>query len=126
MRNADRGAARAAAFPQNLPALTSVRFFLALGVVLFHYQLQWPWDTLATTGLLDRARLGVDAFFILSGFVLTHAYREAIADGRLDYRRFLVARHKGFFNLLHVSPHARTARFVDFRTALDLAHHFFG
>ena len=92
MRNADRGAARAAAFPQNLPALTSVRFFLALGVVLFHYQLQWPWDTLPTTGLLDRARLGVDAFFILSGFVLTHAYRDAMAEGRLDYRRFLVAR----------------------------------
>lgn len=82
----------AAAFPQNLPALTSVRFFLALGVVLFHYQLQWPWDAMAVTGLLDRARLGVDAFFILSGFVLTHAYREAVARRRLDYRRFVVAR----------------------------------
>lgn len=85
-------AERAAAFPQNLPALTSVRFFLALGVVLFHYQLQWPWDAMAVTGLLDRARLGVDAFFILSGFVLTHAYREAVASRRLDYRRFVVAR----------------------------------
>ena len=28
-----------APFPNNLPALTSVRFALALGVVLFHYQL---------------------------------------------------------------------------------------
>lgn len=85
-------AAAAAAFPQNLSALTSIRFFLALGVVLFHYQLQWPWDTMATTGILDRARLGVDAFFILSGFVLTHAYRQALTSGNLDYRRFLVAR----------------------------------
>lgn len=79
-------------FPSNLPALTSVRFALALGVVLFHYQLQWPWDSMASTGILNRARLGVDAFFILSGFVLTHAYRQALEDRRLDYRRFLAAR----------------------------------
>lgn len=80
------------AFPANLPGLTSVRFVLALGVVFFHYQLQWPWDAMSSTGLLDRARLGVDVFFILSGFVLTHAYREAIESGRLNYRRFIVAR----------------------------------
>lgn len=79
-------------FPNNLPALTSVRFALALGVVFFHYQLQWPWDSMASTGILNRARLGVDAFFILSGFVLTHAYRQALEDRRLDYRRFLAAR----------------------------------
>lgn len=80
------------AFPADLPALTSVRFVLALGVVLFHYQLQWPWDAMSSTGFFDRARLGVDAFFILSGFVLTHAYRDAIAENRLNYGRFLVAR----------------------------------
>ena len=80
------------AFPSNLPGLTSVRFLLALGVVFFHYQLQWPWDAMSATGLLDRARLGVDIFFILSGFVLTHAYREALDAGRLNYRRFIVAR----------------------------------
>lgn len=79
-------------FPSDLPSLTSVRFVLALGVVLFHYQLQWPWPTQEATGLLERARLGVDVFFILSGFVLTHAYRQALDAGRLDYRRFLVAR----------------------------------
>lgn len=79
-------------FPNNLPPLTSVRFALALGVVLFHYHLQWPWDSMATTGLLNRARLGVDAFFILSGFVLTHAYRVALDERRLDYRRFIAAR----------------------------------
>jgi len=79
-------------FPNDLPALTSVRFLLALGVVLFHYQLQWPWDSMVSTGILNRARLGVDAFFILSGFVLTHAYRQALDEQRLDYRRFLAAR----------------------------------
>ena len=80
------------AFPDALPALTSVRFLLALGVVLFHYQLQWSWNASAWTGLFNRAQYGVDIFFILSGFVLTHAYRQPLAEGTLDYRRFLVAR----------------------------------
>lgn len=79
-------------YPPALPALTSVRFLLALGVVLFHYHLQWSWNDMAVTGLFNRARLGVDVFFILSGFVLTHAYRDAIGAGRLDYPRFLIAR----------------------------------
>lgn len=87
-----QGEEKGAPFPANLPALTSVRFVLALGVVLFHYQLQWQWDSMSVTGLLDRARLGVDVFFILSGFVLTHAYREALDSGRLHYPRFLAAR----------------------------------
>lgn len=75
-------------FPDVLDPLTGVRFFLALGVVLFHYQLQWtlPGDG----GLLNRARLAVDVFFILSGFILTHVYLQG--DGALDYRRFLAAR----------------------------------
>ncbi|QLQ13032.1 MAG: acyltransferase [Brevundimonas sp.] len=54
--------------------LTSVRILLALGVVLFHYQLQWSLTDDGHSGLLNRARLGVDAFFILSGFILTHVY----------------------------------------------------
>lgn len=79
-------------FPPNLPALTTIRFWLALGVVLFHYQLQWQWDTSAHTPILERTWLSVDVFFILSGFVLTHAYRHALDQGRLNYPRFLAAR----------------------------------
>ena len=76
-------------FPDVLDPLTGVRFFLALGVVLFHFQLYWtlPADS---AGLLNRARLGVDVFFILSGFILTHVYLEG--DRAPDYRRFLAAR----------------------------------
>jgi peptidoglycan/LPS O-acetylase OafA/YrhL len=79
-------------FPDKLPALTSIRFVLALGVVLFHYQLQWSWDLASVTGVLERSRLGVDVFFILSGFVLTHAYRRELEAGTLHYARFLTAR----------------------------------
>lgn len=81
-----------AAFPADLPALTSMRFLLALGVVLFHYSVAWPYDDRAVTGLIERARLGVDVFFVLSGFILTHVYAGPRRAPTLDYGRFLVAR----------------------------------
>lgn len=76
-------------FPDVLDPLTSVRFFLALGVVLFHFQLYWTLPA-GSAGLLNRARLGVDVFFILSGFILTHVYLQG--NQAPDYRRFLAAR----------------------------------
>lgn len=82
-------ASRRHPFPDVLEPLTSVRFFLALGVVLFHYQLAWTLPAEAA-GLLNRARLGVDVFFILSGFILTHVYLHG--DAPPPYRRFLAAR----------------------------------
>ena len=86
------GATRLAPFPQDLPTLTALRFWLALGVVVFHYSLAWPHDDRAVTGLIERARLGVDVFFILSGFILTHVYAGPRRSPTLDYGRFLAAR----------------------------------
>jgi peptidoglycan/LPS O-acetylase OafA/YrhL len=83
------GVTPAAPFPDALEPLTGVRFFLALGVVLFHFQLYWTLPPEAA-GLLNRARLGVDVFFILSGFILTHVYLQG--ERPPDYRRFLAAR----------------------------------
>lgn len=76
-------------FPDVLDPLTGVRFFLALGVVLFHFQLYWTLPP-ESAGLLNRARLGVDVFFILSGFILTHVYLQG--DKAPSYGRFLAAR----------------------------------
>jgi peptidoglycan/LPS O-acetylase OafA/YrhL len=76
-------------FPENLHPLTGVRFFLAIGVVFFHYQLSWNLAP-EMAGLFNRARLSVDIFFILSGFILTHVY--LLGDKQPDYRTFVVAR----------------------------------
>lgn len=78
-------------YPAELRALTSLRAFLALGVVLFHYQLQWD-PALGFSPIIERSRLAVDAFFMLSGFILAHVYGPAFAAGTFRYRRFLVAR----------------------------------
>lgn len=86
-----RSARPGAPFPADLPALTSIRFILALGVVLFHYQLQWVYGP-PGTGLITHGRLGVDVFFILSGFILTHVYLAQERAGRYRLRPFIVAR----------------------------------
>ena len=78
-------------YPADLRALTSLRAFLAVGVVLFHYQLQWD-PALGFSPIIERSRLAVDAFFMLSGFILAHVYGPAVAAGTFSYRRFIVAR----------------------------------
>jgi peptidoglycan/LPS O-acetylase OafA/YrhL len=78
-------------YPADLRALTSLRAFLALGVVLFHYQLQWD-PALGFSPIIERSRLAVDAFFFLSGFILAHVYGPSFAAGTFSYRRFIVAR----------------------------------
>jgi peptidoglycan/LPS O-acetylase OafA/YrhL len=76
--------------PANLKPLTSLRFFAAAWVVLFHY-----WPKLAVTGapaIVEKGYLGVEAFFILSGFILCHVYLAAAETGRFRYGDFLWAR----------------------------------
>ena len=75
--------------PQNLKPLTSLRIFAALWVVVYHY---WP-NLQATKPLfVDKGVLGVELFFVLSGFILSHVYLEQVRAGRFDYGAFLWAR----------------------------------
>ena len=74
---------------QNIRPLTSLRFFAAFWVVLFHY-----WDRLAsfTPAVIQKGYLGVELFFVLSGFILCHVYRTSLEEGRFQYGAFLWAR----------------------------------
>ena len=76
--------------PENLKSLTSLRFFAAMWVVLFHY---WPNLTPdAPPMLIAKGYLGVELFFTLSGFILCHVYLASVADGGFRYGSFLWAR----------------------------------
>lgn len=76
---------------KSLPALTGMRGVAALWVVAFHLApplgklvgvpVDWP--------VLREGYLGVDVFFILSGFILCHAYASA-------FRRYTVREHLHF------------------------------
>jgi peptidoglycan/LPS O-acetylase OafA/YrhL len=74
----------------NIKPLTSLRFFAAFWVVLFHY---WPKLAVSfTPAFVEKGYLGVELFFTLSGFILCHVYLSSVGDGRFKYRSFLWAR----------------------------------
>lgn len=79
-------------YPQDLPGLTRIRFFAALWVVFYHWRAPWAVNVDAYTNLFAMGRFGVDLFFILSGFVLTHVYVASREAGMFDFRKFIIAR----------------------------------
>lgn len=83
---------------QHLPALTGLRFVLALWVILHHLtgrnMLLAQWTASLphpVQNLLHGGYLAVQTFFILSGFVLALSYRSTQWD-RLNLQKFAVAR----------------------------------
>lgn len=71
----------------HIKPLTALRFFAALWVVLYHY-----WPNLAvsfTPAAAAKGYLGVEAFFVLSGFILCHVYLAGFGEGRFQYVGFL-------------------------------------
>jgi peptidoglycan/LPS O-acetylase OafA/YrhL len=67
-----------------LQALTTIRFFAALQVVLFHLRVTgmltggpWWYQNFASIGYV-----GVNCFFVLSGFILVYTYAGAIPKAR--------------------------------------------
>jgi peptidoglycan/LPS O-acetylase OafA/YrhL len=78
------------AMPANLKPLTALRFFAAAWVVAFLY-----WPDLSRAGapsVVAKGYLGVELFFVLSGFILSHVYLAGFGAGRFHYGRFLWAR----------------------------------
>ena len=80
---------------EHLASLTPLRGIAALWVVVFHYC--WHFPSIHPdryTGVVYKGYLAVDLFFMLSGFVISHVYREAFARRVTSrrYRDFLKAR----------------------------------
>jgi len=66
-----------------LPGLDGVRALAVLGVLLYHGDLTW----------MRGGFLGVDVFFVLSGFLITTLIVEEYSrSGRIDFKRFYIAR----------------------------------
>lgn len=66
-----------------LPGLDGVRALAVLGVLLYHADLTW----------IQGGFLGVDVFFVLSGFLITSLLLEEYdRSGRIDFRRFYLGR----------------------------------
>ena len=76
--------------PADLRPLTALRFAAALWVAVYTF-----WPNLAgapQTTVVAKGYLGVELFFVLSGFILSHVYLQAAGEKRFSYRGFLWAR----------------------------------
>ncbi len=76
--------------PADLRPITALRFFAAAWVAVYSF-----WENLAGVGLpgfVSKGYLGVELFFVLSGFILSHVYLQAAGEKRFSYRGFLWAR----------------------------------
>src|SRR5579875_2310310 len=92
-----------------IPALTSLRFFAALWVVLFHIRELglWPGGPLPYRALVRVGYLGVSFFFVLSGFILVYVYAgRHIPKGRFWQARFARVYPAYLFSLLIFLPFA--------------------
>jgi len=88
-----------------LPAVTGVRFVAASHVVLLHYLPKYqlllaPWWV---QNIVGAGYVGVDLFFILSGFVLAYTYLRPLDGPRVDARRFWAARFARIYPLYALS-----------------------
>lgn len=99
--------------PQKILALTSVRFFAAFYVMLFH-----SFPRVSTPGfyrgvfqnLIGMGYIGVNFFFVLSGFILAIVY---LKDKKpVNKRRFLVARFARIYPLYFAAMLLDTPHFL--------------
>ena len=84
---------------RQLPALTGIRFFLALWVIVYHQSpslLAWVGSSSrfysAIASLTQTGYAAVGMFFILSGFVLTYNYDLSNLRSGANAKRFGIAR----------------------------------
>ncbi len=80
--------------------LTGLRFYAAFWVFLYHF---FPvYTELRKIKMIEIGYLGVDVFFILSGFILTYVYYDKLFVrnfGQRDYYNFIVKRFAKIYPL---------------------------
>lgn len=75
-----------------LEALTSLRFFAAFYVVLFHGARGYIGDSDIAQRFVGNGFIAVDLFFVLSGFILAYRYATPSDDMNSSKRTFFAAR----------------------------------
>lgn len=79
--------------------LDALRGVCAILVVLFHFNSN---GYIARLPIVQNGWMFVDYFFVLSGFVISHSYRERLGDGTISISRFMGLR-MGRIYPLHIA-----------------------
>jgi peptidoglycan/LPS O-acetylase OafA/YrhL len=87
--------------PAPLKALTGLRCFAAVNIVLFHFSNPQWFGFLAP--VVNAGFISVSYFILLSGFVLGYNYNERARLGQLDHVRFFKARFTRIYPIYFLS-----------------------
>ena len=87
--------------PAPLKALTGLRCFAAVNVVLFHFSNPQWFGFMAP--VVNAGFISVSYFILLSGFVLGYNYNERARNGELDRKRFWEARFTRIYPIYFLS-----------------------
>ena len=78
--------------PKHILSLTSARFIASFAIVLYHFKDQMGFHIEEYTHILKNAYVGVDFFFILSGFIMAHSYVTQITQKKFSFLTFMKRR----------------------------------
>jgi peptidoglycan/LPS O-acetylase OafA/YrhL len=79
-------------YPADIKPLTGLRFLAALWLLLYFFWGRLGLGTREHFALIEKGSMGVDLFFILSGFILAHVYGPQVENKTFHWRSFLWAR----------------------------------
>ncbi len=79
-------------YPSQINPLTGLRFFAAFWLLLYFFQNRLDMPNGLEIAFVRNGYLGVDLFFILSGFVLAHVYGSQLEAENYSHSSFLWAR----------------------------------
>ena len=114
----------------NIPQLTGVRAIAATMVMLQHLDQNHGNILVRYFGPVGDGYLGVDIFFVLSGFILAHVYGHSAGSDAQAYGRFLWRRFARIYPMhiatlvLMILVFGRHERW-DASSAADIFRHFF-
>lgn len=86
--------------PQEIRALTSLRFIAAFYVFVFHIHIRWPLsDNPFISTFLSQGAVGMSIFFMLSGYILAYRY----GAERVNLREYYVNRFAKIYPIYAVA-----------------------
>jgi peptidoglycan/LPS O-acetylase OafA/YrhL len=107
-----------------LPALTGMRALAALNIVFFHFSDPAKFGPFAP--IVRNGYVSVSFFLLLSGFVLAYNYRERAEQGKMEARRFWVARFSRIYPVYVFSLIVSLGMLMDEYHAQTRGHFYLG